>query len=56
MTTMYEPLWLVSDKYPGVVPNVRTQGFMALAIAVSILWALVWYAFWTPIYMLMVAG
>ena len=53
---MYEPLWLVSDKYPGVVPNVRTQGFMALTIAVSILWALVWYEFWTVIDMLMVAG
>ncbi|KAK2743777.1 hypothetical protein FQN57_004714 [Myotisia sp. PD_48] len=41
---MYEPLRLVSDTYPGV-PHVRAQGAMALVIAVSILWALIWLTY-----------
>ncbi|KAL1953338.1 hypothetical protein VTO42DRAFT_2992 [Malbranchea cinnamomea] len=45
MSDMYEPLRLVSDTYPGVVPRVRAQGLMALVIAVSILWALVWLTY-----------
>ena len=48
MSGMYEPLRLVSDTYPGVVPRVRAQGLMALVIAVSILWALIWYAVKAP--------
>ncbi|EAS32218.3 fibronectin type III domain-containing protein [Coccidioides immitis RS] len=42
---MYEPLRLVSDTYPGVVPGVKAQGVMALLIAVSILWALIWLSY-----------
>ncbi|WEW54804.1 hypothetical protein PRK78_000229 [Emydomyces testavorans] len=42
---MYESLRLVSDTYPGVVPGVKAQGVMALAIAVSILWALIWLSY-----------
>jgi hypothetical protein len=42
MSGMYEPLRMVSDTYPGVVPKLRVQGLMALVIAMSILWALVW--------------
>ncbi|EEP82228.1 conserved hypothetical protein [Uncinocarpus reesii 1704] len=42
---MYEPLRLVSDTYPGVVPGVKAQGVMTLLIAVSILWALVWLSY-----------
>ncbi|KMU82507.1 hypothetical protein CIHG_00289 [Coccidioides immitis H538.4] len=45
MPGMYEPLRLVSDTYPGVVPGVKAQGVMALLIAVSILWALIWLSY-----------
>ncbi|KAF3491267.1 uncharacterized protein GIQ15_00784 [Arthroderma uncinatum] len=40
----YESLRLVSDAYPGV-PQVRVQGAMALFIATSILWALIWLTY-----------
>ena len=39
---MYEPLYLSFDAYPTVVPRVRVRGVMALFLAVSILWALIW--------------
>ena len=39
---MYEPLYLTFDTYPSVVPRVRVRGLMALFLAVTILWALVW--------------
>ncbi|KAJ5126813.1 hypothetical protein N7448_007592 [Penicillium atrosanguineum] len=39
---MYEPLYLAFDAYPTVVPRVRVRGVMALFLAVSILWALIW--------------
>ncbi|KAJ5204751.1 uncharacterized protein N7498_005630 [Penicillium cinerascens] len=39
---MYEPLYLAFDAYPAVVPRVRVRGVMALFLAVSILWALIW--------------
>lgn len=39
---MYEPLYLSFDAYPPVIPRVRVRGVMALFLAVSILWALVW--------------
>lgn len=39
---MYEPLHLTFDAYPSVVPPVRVRGVMALFLAVSILWALIW--------------
>lgn len=39
---MYEPLYLTFDAYPSVVPPVRVRGVMALFLAVSILWALIW--------------
>ncbi|EGD91178.1 hypothetical protein H112_00976 [Trichophyton rubrum D6] len=40
----YESLRLVADTYPGV-PQVRVQGAMALFIASSILWALMWLTY-----------
>ncbi|KAM5452768.1 hypothetical protein MaudCBS49596_003074 [Microsporum audouinii] len=40
----YESLRLVADAYPGV-PQVRVQGAMALFIASSILWALIWLTY-----------
>ena len=39
---MYEPLYLTFDAYPSVVPRVRVRGVMALFLAVTILWALIW--------------
>jgi len=39
---MYEPFYLAFDAYPTVVPRVRVRGAMALFLAVSILWALIW--------------
>jgi hypothetical protein len=39
---MYEPLYFAFDAYPAVVPRVRVRGVMALFLAVSILWALIW--------------
>ncbi|OKP06281.1 hypothetical protein PENSUB_6271 [Penicillium subrubescens] len=39
---MYEPFYLAFDAYPTVVPRVKVRGLMALFLAVSILWALVW--------------
>ncbi|KAH8432243.1 Fibronectin type III domain protein [Aspergillus melleus] len=39
---MYEPLYLSFDAYPSVVPRVRVRGVMALFLAVTILWALIW--------------
>ncbi|CAG8169213.1 unnamed protein product [Penicillium nalgiovense] len=39
---MYEPLYFAFDDYPAVVPRVRVRGVMALFLAVSILWALIW--------------
>ncbi|KAJ9293846.1 hypothetical protein DTO271G3_7473 [Paecilomyces variotii] len=39
---MYEPLYLSFDTYPSVVPRVRVRGVMALFLAATILWALVW--------------
>ncbi|KAL2006556.1 hypothetical protein VTN00DRAFT_9224 [Thermoascus crustaceus] len=39
---MYEPLYLSFDAYPSVVPRVRVRGVMALFLAATILWALVW--------------
>ncbi|KAB8229824.1 Fibronectin type III domain protein [Aspergillus alliaceus] len=39
---MYEPLHLSFDAYPSVVPRVRVRGVMALFLAVTILWALIW--------------
>ncbi|PGH28153.1 hypothetical protein AJ80_00043 [Polytolypa hystricis UAMH7299] len=42
MPGMYEPLRLVSESYPGVVPVVRVHGVMALFLAATILWALIW--------------
>ncbi|OAX85428.1 hypothetical protein ACJ72_00199 [Emergomyces africanus] len=39
---MYKPLLLVSDSYPGVVPILRVRGAMAVIVAASILWALIW--------------
>ncbi|KAJ5578480.1 Fibronectin type III [Penicillium hispanicum] len=39
---MYEPLYLAFDAYPTVIPRVRVRGVMALFLAVSILWALIW--------------
>lgn len=39
---MYEPLYFAFDAYPTVVPRVRVRGVMALFLAVSILWALIW--------------
>lgn len=46
---MYEPLYLTFDAYPSVVPPVRVRGVMALFLAVSILWALIWYVSWKNI-------
>lgn len=39
---MYEPLYWSFDAYPSVVPRVRVRGVMALFLAGTILWALVW--------------
>ncbi|KAJ5167231.1 Fibronectin type III [Penicillium canariense] len=39
---MYEPFYLTFDAYPTVVPRVRVRGLMALFLAGSILWALIW--------------
>ena len=39
---MYEPLYLSFNAYPAVIPRVRVRGVMALFLALSILWALVW--------------
>jgi hypothetical protein len=39
---MYEPLYWSFDAYPSVVPRVRVRGVMALFLAATILWALVW--------------
>ncbi|KAF7717193.1 Fibronectin, type III domain-containing protein [Penicillium ucsense] len=39
---MYEPFYLAFDAYPTVVPRVKVRGLMALFLAVSILWALIW--------------
>ncbi|CAG7977079.1 unnamed protein product [Penicillium salamii] len=39
---MYEPLYFAFDAYPAVVPRVRVRGVMALFLAGSILWALIW--------------
>lgn len=39
---MYEPLYFSFDAYPSVVPRVRVRGVMALFLAVTILWALIW--------------
>lgn len=39
---MYEPLYFPFDAYPSVVPRVRVRGVMALFLAASILWALIW--------------
>lgn len=39
---MYEPLYFAFDAYPTVLPRVRVRGVMALFLAVSILWALIW--------------
>ena len=39
---MYEPIYLAFDAYPTVVPRVRVRGVMALFLAASILWALIW--------------
>jgi hypothetical protein len=39
---MYEPLHWPFDAYPSVVPRVRVRGVMALFLAATILWALVW--------------
>ncbi|KAJ6001326.1 hypothetical protein N7499_002761 [Penicillium canescens] len=39
---MYEPLYFAFDAYPAAVPRVRVRGVMALFLAGSILWALIW--------------
>ncbi|KAJ6104902.1 Fibronectin type III [Penicillium sp. IBT 16267x] len=39
---MYEPLYYAFDAYPTIIPQVRVRGVMALFLAVSILWALIW--------------
>ncbi|KAJ5819306.1 hypothetical protein N7474_004897 [Penicillium riverlandense] len=39
---MYEPLYFAFDTYPTVIPRVRVRGVMALFLAASILWALIW--------------
>ena len=39
---MYEPLYYAFDAYPTIIPRVRVRGVMALFLAVSILWALIW--------------
>ncbi|KAJ5725361.1 Fibronectin type III [Penicillium malachiteum] len=39
---MYEPFYYAFDAYPTVIPRVRVRGVMALFLAVSILWALIW--------------
>ncbi|KAJ5161799.1 hypothetical protein N7492_007191 [Penicillium capsulatum] len=39
---MYEPIYLAFDAYPTVIPRVRVRGAMALFLAISIFWALIW--------------
>jgi hypothetical protein len=39
---MHEPLYLTFDAYPSVIPLARVRGAMALFLAVTILWALIW--------------
>ncbi|KAJ5292042.1 Fibronectin type III [Penicillium angulare] len=39
---MYEPFYYAFDAYPTVIPRVRVRGVMALFLAGSILWALIW--------------
>lgn len=45
---MYEPLYYAFDAYPTVIPRVRVRGVMALFLAVSILWALIWLVAMDP--------
>lgn len=39
---MYEPLYWSFETSPSALPRVKARGLMALFLAATILWALVW--------------